>query len=786
MPDEPVSEEGAPRDAVELARHAGRVRYLFGCPEVEDEWVVESFELDEALNRAYRAHLRLSCEDADADPLALLGQDVEVRLDRGTEQPRRVLGIVGRVVLEEENTHHHQSCSVEVVPALWALSKTEESRIFQGADVILILEEVLAAHLAPYGRSWDLSALGRPYLPREYCVQYRESAYDFVNRLCEDEGIGYRFDAVAGDRETLVFFEANAQLPKAHTLDLGPVRFDVHARAVHGAEPVVQFHPAEQLGTTAYTLRDHDWTREVPRVEHEQDGTDGKSRRRAVYEHGFGAHARSWEYRDHRFHTDDVERRAATFRELLVRDARRAEGVSLVTGLAAGTILRLIGHPTPEADGDWVVTTVRHSSAPHRARGRGRRTETAETDYHNTFECIPYEAPYRPDRATPSPRIYGSQTAKVVGAGSEEIHTDHYGRVKVQFHWDRDTAEDESCSLWIRVSQLWAGNGYPGFMFIPRVGMEVVVTFLDGDPDRPLVTGCVHNGRNHVPDKLDAYKTKSIIRTRSTPDSTGFNELSFEDKAGDERVYLKAEKDLTELVQHDHDTRVKHCQTNRVDVDQTESIGNDQQIHVERDRSRKVDRDDTLWVLRDREHTVGNDEGVLIGRHRNTIITGDETHTVTDGKRDVKVQSGADTEEYLGGRQVTVSPTETLTVRGDQLVRVEGRSSTVVGGAYTVAQGEGQTTLFNLDGRAFLSTNGPMQLRAGDGAVLYSATAGGGLVVNASATVDVIAGTRITLSVGSSLVEITSSKITLRSSTVEIEGTSLVEVKSGGLVKLKP
>ncbi len=770
-----------------IERRSRRVAYNFHCEEVHDHWHIAHYELTDELNRPFEMRLKVSCDDREADPLKLLGQDVEVHLDRGDDYTNRVAGMVRRVVIEEESSDHHQSCVLDIVPALWALKKIEATRIFQEKTVPEIIETILTEHLEPYSREHDLEGLTETYVAREYCVQYRESALDFIQRLCEEEGIGFRFDCTEEGHEKLVFFDANRRLPKARTMDDAPVRFDFHARAVHGSEPLVQFHPAEQLGTTAYELWEHDWTKGKPRVTASAEGEDARGRSRQVYEHGFRVHANLTEYgSSFTYESNDVDRQKSIRNELFLRDARRAEGVSMVTGIAAGTVLDVSDHPTLGADGMWVVTKVVHSSRPHRFAGEGAHgAHHTEADYHNRIECIPNDVPYRPDRATRKPRIYGSQTARVVGPGGEEIHTDHHGRIKVQFHWDREGAYDEHSSMWMRVSQLWAGPHYPGFMFIPRIGMEVVVTFMDGDPDRPLVTGCVYNGENNVPDELDKEKTKSIIRTRSTPSSDGYNELSFEDNAGKEKVYIRAEKDFRELVQHDHDTHVQNCQSNTVDVDQTESVGRDQKIHVKRDRERTIDRNDKLYVKENRLHRVTGDETVIIESNRSTTIHQSETHIVETGSRSLEVQTGTDTETYMGGRSVHVHTEEVLEVAGGapRSVHVTGTDDLKVDGKFHLEQAG--TSHLVLDSQIVGSTAGALVLSAGDGAVAYEASAGGALALTASSTIEISASTKLKLKVGGSFIEITSSKITIGSSTVEIEGSSLVDVKSGGLVKLK-
>ena len=222
--------------------------------------------------------------------------------------------------------------------------------------------------------------------------------------------------------------------------------------------------------------------------------------------------------------------------------------------------------------------------------------QASSTDlYRNVFECIPLDTPFRPDRRTDKPVIPSIQTAVVTGPAGEEIHVDEHGRIKVHFHWDRVGALDENSSCWIRVEQAWAGPSW-GFWWVPRIGMEVVIHFVDGDPDRPLATGCVYNGANLLPYELPAEKTKSTIKSNSTPGGGGSNELRFEDKAGSEEIYAHAQKDYNEVVENDHNTLVHHDQTITVDNDQTQTIHVNQTETVNGNQVMTVDGNRTVVV----------------------------------------------------------------------------------------------------------------------------------------------------------------------------------------------
>lgn len=753
-----------------------KVRYSFECEAVEHHWAVSSFRMTEELNRPYEIELRLSSEDGDADATELLGRDVEIQLDRG-EHHRALAGIVRRVVLEEEDSDQHLVCTAYVVPALWALGRSQESQIFQEKTAPEILREVLELALSPYRREVDLDGLTSTYKKREFCVQYRESYLDFVNRLCEEEGIGYYFSVEDG-KEKVVFFDANRQLQPAPTMDGNAVAFDGEARTIQGREPVTQLRVGHRLGATAYSVRDHDWTKTDPRVEVSRDGQDVRGRTHQVYDHGIGAHVTLADYSEPRYAANDADHQATIRHQLLTRDARRGMGTGMVIGFGVGSTFELTGHPTLGVDGEYVLVKVVHSSEPNEG-------SSGEDDYHNRFECIPKDVPWRPDRTTAKPRVFGIQTGKVSGPQGQEIWTDVHGRIKVMFPWNRSGDLDDRVSCWIRVSQIWAGSGYPGFVFIPRIGMEVIVTFVDGDPDRPLVTGCVYNGENGTPETLDANKTKSIIRTRSTPSSSGYNELSFEDKAGDEEVYLQAEKDLRELVKNNHSTTVRANQTNTVHVDQTETVHGKQTMTVHKERWKTVHQSEFTTIEQNRTEIVEGSEDVSVLANRSHFVKLNESLRVEKGTRTITVDVGKDTEVYKGGRETTVHKFDNLEVvaGANKNTRVTGQYNIRSDGHFKVIQNSSNE--LTIDDALFASVTGRVQIKSGKGQVHYDATPGGVLTIKAGQSIKLEADSEIVLQVKASTIRLTDSKIEIHSPTVELNGATQVDVK-GGMVNLKP
>ena len=644
-----------------LGRNA-TAHYSFACGELEGEYQVTALDAVEELSRPYHIKVGLQALDEATSMADLLGKDAQIRIERQAHH-RWFCGVVSRVTVLDEG-EVMESGTVEIVPALAALGLTRSTRIFQDKSALEIVEAVLQEALGPYRRTFDASALAREsYLTRDYCVQYQETNLAFVHRLLEEEGIGYQFEY--GEREQLILFDDSTRHARpVETMDGGPVRFDYHHRTIAEAEPVMRFHPAIQRTSTATAIHDHNWARAHPGVDAGVVAGPSAGPAHEVYEHGFGHHVTIREEAEGLatavqlalsvalpdglprgiagaaidlfgcsfgdFTTNNAAFQGEIRQQLRVRDRQRASGLGVVTGFRPGCSFELIGHPTLGADGSYLLTRVRH-------KGGATLESPSEAgdgdDYRNEFECVPAHVRWRPERSTRKPRIYGLQTARVTGPLGLEVYTDQYGRIKVKFNWDRsadDLGGNDSC--WIRVSQIWAGEGYPGAMFTPRVGMEVVVSFIDGDPDRPLVIGCVHNGKNHTPDLMPIRATKSMIRTRTVPLGPGYNELSFEDAMGMERVHIRAQRDMDVLVLQDQETTTQRDQYNTVCRDQFERVMGDQVVTIGGSREHLVSASEY--------ETTHGDHSRSVGRNATLSVTDHYRITVEDGAMVTSVANG--------------------------------------------------------------------------------------------------------------------------------------------------
>lgn len=667
--------DGEPNVRDHTTTEQTHVEYHFECNGDSGGWQVRRFDLDERMSAPYRLVLELDNTDPTADATELVGQNASLFIER-QPRARQVQGLVVRVERGISLDPRYTVCTVHMAPAFLMLQQIVDARIFQEMSVPEILGEVVGSDLASYGRELDATALQGKYETREYTVQYQESDFDFASRLMEQEGIGYRFEH-RNSTEVMVLSDTNLTFEELETTDGGPVSFMADNIGLFTTEPVRSFWVGNELAPTSVDLRDYDWTAPGLELKKVVEGEDpaGRSREVHVYQRGMTVTG----YTEPSYEVHDVERQATLRHQELRVGVVEARGESWITGLAPGRTFELTRHHDPSLDGSYAVTSVDHRGA--RASG----DESGSHGYVNRFTCIPAETAYRPRRRTPRPRVHGVQTALVVGPSGEEIHTDAHGRIKVQFHWDRLGSRDEHSSCWVRVSQTWGGAGW-GFSFIPRMGMEVVVTFIDGDPDRPLVTGCVYNGDNAPPYALPENKTKSTIKTKSSPGSEGFNELRFEDRVGDEEIYLHAQKDFNEKVLNCHNTIVAAAQTNTVGGAQSEHIGMGQSLIVAGARVKVVHLNEETKIDHNRIETVKMDETITIEGNRTETVKKDETITVEGNRTEtVKMDELISIE---GNRRQVVYRDETITVEGAKREKVKSTYDVTATGAYTLTDDE--------------------------------------------------------------------------------------------------
>ncbi len=664
----------------------------------------------EAISQLFHFELDLITQETSIAFDQLLGQKVtmEWRLGEGDKSKRYINGIVSRFV-QCERAMTFTRYRMEVVPKLWLLTRKARSRIFQHITVPDILKKVFE------GMDVSYELVGN-FKPRDYCAQYRETDFQFVSRLMEEEGIFYFFEHDDKSHKLVV-----ADSPQSHPdLDPEAVIYEELSGGVREEERIWRWEKAQQLRSGKCTLWDHCF--ELPGKNLEATKTTLESVQLGRTTHKLNTGNDSLELYDYpgayaqRFDGGAVQE--------IFSDNQRTVGIRMQTETAAGLIITgssgcrnfapgfkfsLERHFSD--GGKFVVTSVEHNSR----QPIGTARDQAEAfSYENTFSCIPLGIPFRPPRVTPLPVVRGTHTATVVGPAGEEIYTDKYGRVKVQFHWDREGKKDADSSCWVRVATLWAGKQW-GVVHIPRIGQEVVVDFLEGDPDRPIIVGSVYNAEQMPPYALPANKTQSGIKSRSSkgggPDN--FNEIRLEDLKGSEQIFVHAEKDMLTEVENDETRTVGHDRTTTIKNDETKEVteGNESTTIKKGDRTVEVTlgkqthtiQADTTLHVKQGKHVTTIDMGdqtnqVKMGNQENTIDMGNKSTTIKMGNMTTKLNLGKSEEEAMQSIELKVGQSSIkldqmgVTIKG-MMIKIEGQIQVQIKGVMTQVNGDGMLTL---------------------------------------------------------------------------------------------
>lgn len=616
----------------------------------KDTLLLQGYAGLEGISRLFRYDLDLSAEKP-VDLSKLIGQRVSVTLATHSDpsKPARYInGFISRASYHgmDQRLHRYRA---ELVPWLWLLTCNTDCRIYQGKTVKEIVEDVFSRRgfAADKDRKWSTQG---NFAKREYCVQYRESDFNFVSRLLEEEGIYYYFDH-SSSGHTLVL--GNSPSHKAPAVD-GTARYYPHGGLVpYGAvtswTPEHEFRPGK-FAHTDYNFEDPETTllaQSTIRGERKEGGND----KYEIFDY-------PGEYRK----KDTGDSLAKVRIEEIETGQVSVSGSSNCRGFAAGFKVKI--DELPPGTGDTFIISELQSSARTGSYSTGDQQDQQEA-YSNAFTCIPNELTFRPKRITPHPVMNGPQPAIVVGPQGEEIYIDKYGRVRVHFYWDRHVdpkQKPDDCSCWIRVSQLWAGKQF-GALFHPRIGQEVIVDFYEGDPDQPIITGRVYNAVQIPPGGTPVKPSRSGIATRSTKDGSLQNEnvIVWDDTKGSEYLHIQAEKDLFTTVEHDEEWNVKN------------------------DRTEKVEGKETVTITGNRTHeiTQGNDKKTIDqGNETIDISLGKSTKTAMQsielivGQNSIKIdQSGVTIKGLMISLEAEIMSKEKapmVQVNGDAMVQIQG------------------------------------------------------------------------------------------------------------------
>ncbi|NTX53902.1 type VI secretion system tip protein VgrG [Myxococcus sp. CA039A] len=607
------------------------------------ELAVLGFEAEETLSQPYTVEVALAVRpDLEVEEKLLLGKDARLTVMLGDGTARFFQGVVARMTRWDEGSGpERRRYRVTVVPRLWTLRHRRKSRIFQELTVPQIVHKVLDEAKVEHRL-----ALTGTYPVRDYCVQYRESDLDFVSRLLEEEGIFYFFEHAESSHMMVLGDGASANPSMQGESKLV---FRERSHMIASQEYVHELVARTEVQPGVVALRDYNFLRPAQMLGAEAEADDGETALE-IYDY------------PGRYEEPGPGRNLAQVRlEELRARTQTVTGASYSRRICPGHVFELAEHPDTAVNRKYLPISVRHTGHQSEAVSIDQSTLRSREGYRNEFLCQPADVPFRPSRVTPRPVIPGAQTARVVGPAGEEIHTDEHGRIKVQFHWDREGKANDKSSCWIRVSQAWAGPGW-GALYLPRIGHEVVVEFLEGDPDRPLVTGSVYNGQNPPPIDLPGSKTQSTLRSSSSPGGDGSNELRFEDAAGSELVYLHAQKDFNVVVEND----------------KTQEVRGNETLLVKKDRARVIEGNQALEVKKDDDSTISGNQSLAVTGNRSTTVAGNHTESVK-GDQSIGVSSSQSLSVSLASAE-TVGLGKMLTVGGALAISVGAAFNELVGG----------------------------------------------------------------------------------------------------------
>ena len=679
-----------------MARFTQEYRHVkFTSPLGTDKLLITGMQGNEGISRLFNFELSLVSEDKGIPFADIIGKGVTVSIELPSGDWRYFNGIISSFsqvsgdTTSSDDTTRVALYRASLVPKLWLLTRSAELRIFQNMTVPEIVEKVLRQFEIT---DYELKLQGN-FQKRDYCVQYRETHFNFISRLLEEEGIYYFFEHNTDNHKLIIADspQANAPCPGQSTASYLIEGSTPDDDTISSLEKIQMILPGKyMLSDFNFETPNNSLNVNIPGKYKLGPGT------REIYDYPGGYTTMAPGNALVKVRMEEKEAQITTVR-----------GGGKCRSFTSGYRFSLINADRSEMNNkEYILTSVAHTISQSVQAG-------GDFDYGNSFCCIPADVPFRPPRVTPKPVVQGAQTAIVVGPPGEEIWPDKYGRVKVQFHWDREGDNNEHSSCWIRVSQLWAGTGW-GAMYIPRIGQEVIVDFLEGDPDCPIITGRVYHATNMPPYNLPAEKTKSTIKSNSSPGGGGFNELRFEDKKGNEEIFLHGQKDWTiqilndknQTIGHDETLDVGHDRTKDVKNNQSESIGVNKTITVGKNHTESIGENASIDVGKNETISVGENVSIVIGKNFTEDIA--EKSDTTVGK-DMSIQVGKNSSTSVGenmvidvGKKLNITAAEqislttgssSITMKKDGTITIKGKDISLNGSGKINAKAGGNVTI---------------------------------------------------------------------------------------------
>jgi type VI secretion system secreted protein VgrG len=678
-------------------------------PMGDDVLLFHSMHAREELSRLSEYQVSLLSKHSDLELNDLLGKAVSIKLAMADDRIREFNGYVTRLGQLGMHGRYYEYFAT-VRPWLWFLTRTSDCRVFQKMTVRQIVEKVFADH-TPATFEFHLTEAAYRTLP--YCVQYRETDFNFVSRLLEQAGIYYYFTHATG-KNTMVLTDSYS----GHDLFPGCEHLPVIApeRLVRAdTEHISHWEFSRQVQPGAYAHRDYDLER--PTVDLLAKKTQPQPHALNDYE--------IYDYPGNYLKKAEGDLYAGVRIDELASRFETVAGSSNARGIAVGSLLNVTSHTRDDQNREYLITSADYDLA---FSDYESMPDNRPAEYRCSFVAISSQQQFRPERLTPKPFMQGPQTAVVVGPAGDEIHSEKFAQVKVQFHWDRYGKRDENSSCWIRVVQPWAGKGW-GSVIIPRIGHEVMVEFIEGDPDQPIVTGSIYNGENLPPYPQPGAAVVSGLKT-NTHKGTGSNEMSMDDTAGKEMVTIHGQYDMSTTVEHDQTTTVHNNRTDKIDVDDAETVGSNQSLSVGGNRSSTVGKNETATVALTRTHSVGVNEAVSVG----------------------------------GAQEITVGGFQAISVGGAQSINVGGAQSINVGGDQSTAVGGGRSAKVGKDDVTNVANN--CGIDAGDSIVLK--TGGASITMRSDGTI-AIKGTDIIIEGTGKINAQAASDVVIKGSKVSID-----------------
>jgi type VI secretion system secreted protein VgrG len=724
-------------------------RLAVQTPLGDDVLVLAAFAGREEISRLFSYQLELISDNNAVSAQQIVGKNVTFSVAMADGSPRHFNGFVSRFAAGDEDLGHRRNYRAEVVPWLWFLTRTSDCRIFQSKSAPDIIKQIFQ----DLGFSDFKLQLSGKHPQRDYCVQYRETDFNFVSRLMEEEGIFYFFKHEQG-KHTLVLADQKSAYVDCTENQVDYPR-DPGSRAIE--DHITHWEHRYEFRTGKWAQTDYNFETPSTRLMTNESTTVSLPDAKKYEFYDFpGTYAKK----------DDGSGLTKLRMEEEEVEYDVVQAASNCRSFTPGGKFKIRHHISKSEEGKgYVISAIQHAAREHFETG-----EAVGFDYQNSFACIPDSVVFRPPRATPRPMIHGVQPAVVTGPGGEEIYPDKYGRVKVQFFWDREGKHDDKSSCWIRVSQDYAGKQW-GNVTIPRIGQEVLVSFLEGDPDRPIITGRVYNAEQMPPYPLPSKKMVSGLKSNSTPGGGGYNEYIFDDTKGNELIREHGQFDKDSTIEHDlreHVLRDRHRDVTR---DETTVIGNNQTNTIHANRTETVDKDETITIHGNRTETVDKNETIAIHGGRTENVDKDENITIGGGRtenvsKDESITIG-------GGRTENVGKDESITIGGGRTENVSKDESITIGG--------GRTENVSKDESVTVGGGRTLSVSKDDGN-----TIGGAQTVSVGKTLTVTAADSITLTTGSaSIVMKKDGTITINGKDITIEGSGQITGKASKDMVLK-